>query len=103
MASEFSFAFSLYNRFRFSCSTIPYLLLGSTKYVLGKKGAKDCEKGSTISDPSECESACGHLNVQKGTLWNAGVCFVQSNGNCGMNAKDKLWSNAPLICKISGS
>ena len=71
--------------------------------MLGTKGAKDCEKGSIISDRSECESACGDLNVQKGTLWNAGVCFVQSNGYCGMNDKNYLWTNAPLVCKISGS
>ena len=71
--------------------------------MLGKNGAKDCETGSIISDTSECERACGDLNIQKGPLWNAGVCFVQSNGKCGMNAKDQLWSNAPLICKILGS
>ena len=94
--------FSSYNRSRFSCSTIPYLILGSTKYVLGKNGAKDCEKGSIISDRSECEAACDDLNIQKGTLWNAGVCFVRTNGKCGMNGIDKISGTAPLICKISG-
>ena len=74
--------------------------------MLGKQGAKDCETYSTISDPSECESACGDLNLQKGTLWNGGVCFVRTNGKCGMNDKTKLCNvdlNCPLICKISGS
>ena len=74
--------------------------------MLGKKGAKDCETGSTISDPSECESACGDLNIPKGTLWNGGVCFVRTNGKCAMNDKDmlcKAYLYCPLICKISGS
>ena len=109
MASEHWCAITLYNRFWFSCSTIPYLFLGSTKYVLGKKEANDCETGSTISDPSECERACGDLNFQKGTLWNGGVCFVQTNEECGMNNKHRLCKPGvfglycPVICKISGS
>ena len=74
--------------------------------MLGKKGAKDCETGSTISDRSECESACGDLNLQKDTLWNGGVCFVRTNRKCAMDDTTKLCNaklNCPLICKISGS
>ena len=69
----------------------------------GEKGAILCKTGSMISDPSECESACGDLNLQKGTLWNAGVCIDRTNGKCGMIDESKLGRKALLICKISGS
>ena len=100
--SRTKFSFHYVTDFEFPAFHL-FLFLDSTKYVLGEKGAKLCKTGSIISDPSECESACGDLKLQKGTLWNAGVCFDRNNGKCGMNAKDKLGANSPLICKISGN
>ena len=72
--------------------------------MLGEKGAILCKTGSMISDPSECESACGDLNLEKSSLWNpGGFCIDRTNGKCGMMDKSRLGVSALLICKISGS
>ena len=70
-------------------------------YFLGVTGANSCTTGFEITDKTECEAACNHLELPLKSMTDGKTCFRAGNGDCKQN--NNYGASASLVCKTQGN